>query len=68
MAINVKKMPPINSHFQAINRKTNKINEGIKCMKKSPSCCQMVSSGEKASSANMLTNRIDKMQIIRGAQ
>jgi hypothetical protein len=49
-------------------RKVSKINDGIRWMKKPPSCCQMVSPGENASAANKLTKRIAKMQMIRGNQ
>jgi hypothetical protein len=64
----IKIIPPIYSHFHATIRNASKINEGMRCMIKAPSCCQMLSSGVKASAANKLTKRIARMQIIRGNQ
>ena len=61
-------IPPINSHFQATIKIASKINDGIRWIIKAPSCCQMVSSDEKASAANKLTKRMASMQIIRGNQ
>ena len=66
--IKVKITPPTNSLFQAKIRKISKMNEGVRCIIKSPICCQTVLSGWKASRANILTKRIAKMQRIRGIQ
>jgi len=61
-------MPPNNSHFHATIRKANKIYDGMRWIRKSPSCYQKVSPGAKASAANKLTKRIARIQIIRGNQ
>ncbi len=68
MPIIKKIIPPAYSHFHATIRKASKINDGIRCMKKAPICCQMVSPGAKASAANKPTKSMARMQIIRGNQ
>jgi hypothetical protein len=65
---NINIIPPISSHFQATIRKISRINDGIKCMVKSRSCCPRVSPGANASAANKLINPIARMQMILGVQ
>lgn len=48
--------------------KASKINEGIRWIIKAPICCKNESSGEKASSANKLINKMARIQRIRGNQ
>jgi len=64
----MKIIPPVSSHFQAVIRKTRRMNDGIRWIKKPPICCQKVSSGAKESRANRLMNSIARMHNIRGTQ
>ena len=61
-------IPPTISYLHDIIRIIIRINDGIRWIKKFPSCCQIESPGENASKANKLTKRIAKMQIILGSQ
>lgn len=61
-------IPPINSFFHAKMSKASKINEGMRCIKKAPICCQNESSDENASNANRLTKAIASMHNMRGNQ
>lgn len=61
-------IPPINSHFQAMIRNAIKIYDGMRWIRKSPSCCQIVCPGVNASRANKLIKRIAMMQITRESQ
>lgn len=64
----VRIIPPANSHLQAMMSITTSTNDGTRCISNAAMFCQKVLSGENESSANMLTRRIDRIQIILGAQ
>lgn len=66
--ITVKMIPPIYSHFQATTSKAIKTNDGMRWIRKAPSCCQMVNPGENASNANILIKSIARMQMTLGSQ
>ena len=66
--IRIKIIPPIYSHFHATMSKMINPKDGIRCMRKSPICCLMVNSGLKASRANMLINKMARIQRILGIQ
>jgi hypothetical protein len=61
-------IPPANSLYHARIRITSKIKDGIRCIKKAPSCCHMVRPGSNASAANILMNNMARMHIILGSQ
>jgi hypothetical protein len=44
------------------------MNEGIRCMRKAPICCQMLRPGPKASRANILMNKIAAIHRTLGSQ
>jgi len=60
--------PPISSHFQAITRKKMRIKAGILWIRNARICCQMVNRESKESRENMPTNRIARIQMMRGTQ
>ncbi len=64
----VKIIPPVFSHLQAMISIARRINDGIRCIRNAVVFCQMVRSGEKESSANILIKRIARMQMILGTQ
>lgn len=58
---------PTKSYFQAIKANTNKINEGIRCIKKGNTALQPLYS-ENTSSENIDRNRANPMLKIFGNQ
>jgi len=64
----VNNIPPIYSHFHARISIASKIKDGIRCIKKPLICCQIVSSDEKASVANILIKIIAKIHVTLGSQ
>jgi len=64
----MKIIPPIYSHFHATIRNASKINDGMRWIRKAPSCCHMVCPGVNESMANKLINNIARIQRILGAQ
>ena len=64
----MKMIPPVFSQIQAITRMRISTNDGIICMSQASSCSFSDKLSWKASSENMLTRSIARIQRILGAQ
>ena len=66
--IRIKIIPPARSRFQESARMKVRMREGIRWIRKAEICVNRGTPGEKASKANRLIKRIDRIHRPLGAQ